>query len=80
MLWRSVQVEEPRSSTSGGQFEGVGVMRDALFVDVEEEGEAVLVVVLGWVDFRIIAIHADEDVQLRHLYDLFQCFCSPGKT
>jgi hypothetical protein len=76
MLCRRVQVEEPRDSTSGGQFdrsgegESVGIEEVAgnvLFVKVEEEEE--VVAVAGEVDFRIIAIHAEEDVQLRQLCD-----------
>lgn len=54
MLWRSVQVDRPSSSTSGGQSDaGVVIGTTGL-------------VVLPVEDF-IIAIHAADDVQVRHL-------------
>ena len=66
MVWRKVQVERPRASTSGGQSEGrvvvssccrscccCGVFREAV------EGDLV--------EFFIIWSQAAEEVQERHL-------------
>lgn len=53
-LWSSVHVDRPSSSTSGGQSEA-GVETGTTGVDF-----------LPVEDF-IIAIHAAEDVQVRHL-------------
>ncbi len=64
MLWSIVQVERPSSSTSGGQSKGGfagSVVAAARPVD------AAAVAVAGFVDFFIIAIHAELDVQLRQL-------------
>lgn len=60
MLWSIVQVERPSSSTSGGQSEGAGVGS----VAVKASGA---VAAAGFVDFFIIAIHAELEVQLRQL-------------
>ena len=62
MLWSMVQVDRPSSSTSGGQSEGSAVcVVDAAAVATVEGPPAL-------VDFFIIAIHAEEDVQLRQLF------------
>jgi hypothetical protein len=58
-LCRKVHVERPSSSTSGGQSEG----RVWLAVVLEVLGEDDVTAE----DF-IIAIHADEDVQVRQLH------------
>ena len=60
MLWSIVQVERPSSSTSGGQSEGTGTG------SVVVEARAT-VAAAGFVDFFIIAIHAELAVQLRQL-------------
>ena len=60
MLWSIVQVERPSSSTSGGQSEGTGTG------SVVVEARAT-VAASGFVDFFIIAIHAELAVQLRQL-------------
>lgn len=58
-VWRSVQVERPSSSTSGGQEEeGFG----GLMVVGEVVDEAFVVV-----DF-IMLFHAAPEVQVRHLF------------
>lgn len=72
MLWSIVQVERPSSSTSGGQSEGIVVAGSVLMeVAAAAAAAAPPVAVVGLVeevvDFRIIAIHAEEEVQLRHL-------------
>ncbi len=54
MLWRSVHVDRPSSSTSGGQSDAGAVTGTIGFDFLPVE------------DF-IMAIHAADDVQVRHL-------------
>ena len=61
MLWSIVHVERPSSSTSGGQSGGTGVGSTVVVVAAAVDAEA------GFVDFFIIAIHAELAVQLRQL-------------
>jgi len=60
-LCRKVHVERPSSSTSGGQSEGWGRVWLAAALEVLGEDDVTAE------DF-IIAIHADEDVQVRQLH------------
>ena len=62
-MWRKVQVERPRSSTSGGQS-----VRGWVVVEVVVVGAVACVVEEGvfGVDF-IIARHAAPEVQVLHL-------------
>ena len=63
MLWSIVQVERPSSSTSGGQSEGSGAGSVVV-------GARAAVAAAGFVDFFIIAIHAELAVQLRQLFQV----------
>lgn len=62
MVWRSVQEERPRTSTSGGQSGGGWRGRDE---EEEEEWE------LEEVSFLVIAAQAAKEVQERHLNNFF---------
>ena len=72
MVWRRVQVERPRVSTSGGQFSGVvSVVVD---VGVEEVREGGCEEVLGFLLFAcclVMAAQAETEVQERQLEMLF---------
>lgn len=62
MLWRRVQVERPRASTSGGQSGW-----DVESGTEEEEGEEAVVALLVEVWDLVTAAQEAKEVQLRHL-------------
>lgn len=70
-MWRKVQVERPRASTSGGQSGGrVGVFRVGVVVVVREEGERVGEEVVE-VSFFVMASQEATEVQERQLFGFF---------
>ena len=84
-VWRKVQVERPRASTSGGQSggRGAGVEREReVVVEVEVVGGVLSAAV---VSFFAMASHAETEVQERQLdgwsasrvfFGCSYCFCS----
>lgn len=64
-VWRRVQVERPRTATSGGQSGRVGDSGGKEEVEVVVEEEEVVVVEGLW-DF-VRAAQEARDVQVRHL-------------
>lgn len=66
MLWRRVQVERPRASTSGGHSAG-GLRGVRLFMSKRFAVEVVLFTVVPLVAWAAKAENADFEVQLRQL-------------